>query len=138
MQRAQTPSGTHGETKILSAHSAGGKQSNVAKIRSEGLNATPKANSSTPEQGFHTPVANVIHAVSLLGHIQDPAVQQSVQILQHVCVQLNEKDKMTSLSRSQGQGATSQTPRGRPRRREGTSQNDAVAQAPPNITRWPQ
>ena len=30
------------------------------------------------EQGFHTLVANVIHAVSLLGHIQDPAVQQSV------------------------------------------------------------
>ena len=55
MQRAQTPSGTHGETKILRAHSVGGKQSNVAKIRSEGLNATSKANSSAPPSKVFIP-----------------------------------------------------------------------------------
>ena len=55
MQRAQTPSGTHWETKILRAHSVGGKQSNVAKIRSEGLNATSKANSSAPPSKVFIP-----------------------------------------------------------------------------------
>jgi len=38
------------------------------------------------EQGFHTLVASIMHAARLLDHIQDPAVQQSVRLLQHVAI----------------------------------------------------
>ena len=52
------------------------------------------------EQGFHTPMANAMHATRLLDRIQDPAVRQSVRLLQLVAIRLNERDKMASLSRS--------------------------------------
>ena len=76
------------------------------------------------EQGFHTPVDNIMHTARLLDHIKDPAVVQSINSLQHAALQLNEKDRMPSLSRSQGHAGSSRTAGARPRRQEGNAQNN--------------
>ena len=33
------------------------------------------------EQGFHSPVANIMHVARLLDHVNDPAVHQSINLL---------------------------------------------------------
>src|SRR6185312_161286 len=50
------------------------------------------------EQGFHTPVANIMHATRLLDHIRDPAVLQSINLRQHAAIQLNERKRNSYLS----------------------------------------
>ena len=65
-----------------------------------------------------------MHTARLPDHIKDPAVVQSINLLQHVALQLNEKDRMPSLSRSQGHAGPSRTTDGRPRTWEGNAQNN--------------
>ena len=67
------------------------------------------------EKGFHTPMSNIMYATRLLDHINDPAVLQSINLLQHAALQLNEKEKLISLSKNQDQAAQSHTAGGRPR-----------------------
>ena len=50
------------------------------------------------EQGFHTLMANVMHATELLGNLQDLTAQQSVRLLQHVVLWLDRKNPMSSLT----------------------------------------
>ena len=63
------------------------------------------------QQGFHSPVANIMHAARLLDHVNDPAVHQSINLLQHAALQLNDKEKMPYLSHNCTW--SNRTPRGR-------------------------
>jgi hypothetical protein len=76
-------------------------------------------------------VANIMHAARLLDHVNDPAVHQSINLLQHAALQLNDKEKMPYLSHNCTW--SSRTPGGRRRRQEGGGQNNQEQQlAAPN------
>ena len=82
------------------------------------------------EQGFHSPVANIMHAARLLDHINNPAFLESINQLQRAALQLNDKEKMPSLSHDCV--GSSRTPGGRRRRQRGAQNNQEQQPAPPN------